>query len=192
MTNISKSIDCIITAAGFSSRMGEWKMAMPYKNTTILDTSINNALKFCERIILVVGFRGDELIEKYQGVPGVTVVQNTCYESGLKSSVVEGIKQVESDYFFITHGDMPFISKDIFESLWQARHSGVVFPGSEKSAGHPVLISAELKTRLIEESQLATMKQVLFNCNTKFLSLPIQEITIDIDTQSDYTKWCKR
>ncbi len=37
------AIDCIITAAGLSSRMGQWKMMLPWEQGTILDTSIKNA-----------------------------------------------------------------------------------------------------------------------------------------------------
>ncbi len=57
------AIDCIITAAGLSSRMGQWKMMLPRQQGTILDTSIKNALQFCSRIILVTGYRGNELHE---------------------------------------------------------------------------------------------------------------------------------
>lgn len=57
------AIDCIITAAGLSSRMGQWKMMLPWEQGTILDTSIKNALQFCSRIILVTGYRGNELHE---------------------------------------------------------------------------------------------------------------------------------
>ncbi|NGD67297.1 NTP transferase domain-containing protein, partial [Serratia marcescens] len=53
------AIDCIITAAGLSSRMGQWKMMLPWQQGTILDTSIKNALQFCSRIILVTGYRGN-------------------------------------------------------------------------------------------------------------------------------------
>ncbi|WP_152906355.1 NTP transferase domain-containing protein, partial [Klebsiella aerogenes] len=35
-----KQVDCIITAAGLSSRMGQWKMMLPWRGTTILDASI--------------------------------------------------------------------------------------------------------------------------------------------------------
>lgn len=59
------AIDCIITAAGLSSRMGQWKMMLPWEQGTILDTSIKNALQFCSRIILVTGYRGNELHERY-------------------------------------------------------------------------------------------------------------------------------
>ncbi len=59
-------LDCVMPAAGLSSRMGDWKLMLPYQQYTILDASIENALSFCRRVILVVGYRGAELIEKYR------------------------------------------------------------------------------------------------------------------------------
>lgn len=189
MTNNSEPIDCIITAAGLSSRMGDWKMMMPYKNTTILDTSINNALTYCQKVILVTGFRSDELFEQYELHPNVLVVENVNYQQGLKSSVIEGMKHVESDYFFITHGDMPLINKNIYHELWLGRHRGVLFPGDTKQSGHPVLISSCLINELSKDPTGSSMKRALLDNKVKYLSLPYKEIFIDIDTQSDYKKW---
>ena len=63
------AIDCIITAAGLSSRMGQWKMMLPWEQGTILDTSIKNALQFCSRIILVTGYRGEPEQYHYYSQP---------------------------------------------------------------------------------------------------------------------------
>ena len=69
------AIDCIITAAGLSSRMGQWKMMLPWEQGTILDTSIKNALQFCSRIILVTGYRGNELHERYANQSNITNIR---------------------------------------------------------------------------------------------------------------------
>lgn len=81
------AIDCIITAAGLSSRMGQWKMMLPWQQGTILDTSIKNALQFCSRIILVTGYRGNELHERYANQSNITIIHNPDYAQGLLTSV---------------------------------------------------------------------------------------------------------
>ena len=50
-------IDCLIPAAGFSSRMGNWKLTLPYKGSTIIESSIANAMNVCDRAIVVTGHR---------------------------------------------------------------------------------------------------------------------------------------
>ncbi|ACR70662.1 hypothetical protein NT01EI_3526 [Edwardsiella ictaluri 93-146] len=84
---IPKAVDGIITAAGLSSRMGQWKMMLPYRGGTLLDASINNALGFCQQIILVVGYRADELLQRYGNHPRIRTVVNPDYHRGLFSSV---------------------------------------------------------------------------------------------------------
>ncbi|MDA6076735.1 NTP transferase domain-containing protein [Edwardsiella anguillarum] len=104
---IPEAVEGIITAAGLSSRMGQWKMMLPYRGGTLLDASINNALGFCQQIILVVGFRADELLQRYGDHPRIRTVVNLDYRSGLFSSVRCGAAAVQSDYCFISHGDIP-------------------------------------------------------------------------------------
>ena len=92
------AIDCIITAAGLSSRMGQWKMMLPWQQGTILDTSIKNALQFCSRIILVTGYRGNELHERYANQSNITIIHNPDYAQGLLTSVKAAVPAVKTEY----------------------------------------------------------------------------------------------
>ncbi|WP_419831933.1 NTP transferase domain-containing protein [Endozoicomonas atrinae] len=118
--DLTKPVDCLITAAGLSSRMGRWKMMLPFSSRdpnresnkeldgseTILDCSIANALCFCQRVILVTGYRGEEIHSRYENHPRIKLVHNPSYSLGLFSSIQTGISHCETDYLFITHGDM--------------------------------------------------------------------------------------
>lgn len=122
-------IDCIMPAAGLSSRMGHWKMMLPYRNHTILDESIENALTFCTRVILVVGYRSEELIDKFKDKKGVEVIVNAHYTNGMFGSIQQGAKEVETEHFFVCHGDMPCINTSIYRDVWALRGEHIVFPG---------------------------------------------------------------
>lgn len=186
-----KHVDCVIPAAGLSSRMGSWKLMLPYQQHTILDASIENALSFCSRVILVVGYRGLELVEKYKDNKRVTLVRNESYTQGMFSSIQQGVKHVESDYFFITHGDMPCIPSTIFQQLWSARGSCTVFPGSAIRPGHPVLIPHRLKNTVIHADMKSSMKAILFSEQVKYLELDVEEIYLDVDTPQAYKYLCE-
>ena len=101
-----------MTAAGLSSRMGEWKMMLPWGSggATLLDTSLSNALRFCHRVLLVTGFRGAELAARYQSVKRIQILHNPDYETGLLSSQHLAAQAVTSEYCFLTHGDVPFLT----------------------------------------------------------------------------------
>lgn len=94
--------------------MGQWKMMLPWQQGTILDTSIKNALQFCSRIILVTGYRGNELHERYANQSNITIIHNPDYAQGLLTSVKAAVPAVQTEHCFLTHGDMPTLTIDIF------------------------------------------------------------------------------
>ena len=181
-------MDCIMPAAGLSSRMGEWKLMLPFNNLTILEASVNNALKFCSRVILIAGYRADDLIEKMSAYPNVKIVVNKDYQRGMLSSIQLGIAQVQSDHFFVAHADMPCISADIYSQLWLARGVGSIFPGNEQHSGHPVLIDSALKQVIVNDVESKTMKAILKKHPMTYLQLPNNEIHFDIDTPEAYAQ----
>lgn len=183
-------LDCVMPAAGLSSRMGNWKMMLPYQQHTILDESIENALQFCSRVILVVGYRGKELLERYQEKQNVKVVVNTNYKQGMFSSIQQGVRHVESEHFFICHGDMPCVYPEIYQKVWLARGLFTVFPGTKDKPGHPVLLPAFIKEDIRQANIEEKMKRLIYRHNVVHLGLEISEIHLDVDTPEAYKKLC--
>lgn len=179
-------VDCIITAAGLSSRMGTWKMMLPWREGTLLDASINNALQFCSRIILVTGFRAQELQARYQHRENVTLVHNPDYENGLVSSVITGARAVSTDYCFITPGDLPCLEGEIYRQLWALRTGGAILPDYHGTPGHPVLIDRASLQQAISRPAIRSMRQALMQGKHQCVALDRPEIIFDIDTPDDF------
>lgn len=180
-------VDCVIPAAGLSSRMGSWKPMLPYCGRTLLDISIEHALVCCSKVIVVAGYRADELVQRYQHQPQILVVVNPDYQQGMLSSIQKGITAVTSSRFFITHADMPCIDPYVFTLLSQMRHGRVLFPGNKQQTGHPVLIDAALIPRILALPITAKMKQVLQTGEEQYLQLDATGgIYHDIDTPEKY------
>ncbi|WP_263079032.1 NTP transferase domain-containing protein [Endozoicomonas sp. Mp262] len=194
-----KPVSCLITAAGLSSRMGQWKMMLPFgpKGRTILDYSIANALKFCHQVILVTGHRSDELQDRYQAQPRLRIVQNPSYRLGLFSSIQTGIRHFQSqdcqgDYLFISHGDMPLISDTVFEKLWNQRQQDTLFPvvnTSGQMAGHPVLIHGSVFHTILTAPVESRMKAVLQSGPHRYIPVADPAIHKDIDTPECYQQY---
>lgn len=196
-TPVPLNIDCIMPAAGLSSRMGVWKLMLPYSieenhESTILEMSVRNALRFCSRVILIAGYRSDELIQKMRIYPNVIIVVNQNYQQGMFSSIKLGIEQVRSEYFFIAHGDMPCINEGIYQQLWQKRAAGSVFPGGEDYSGHPVLLNSALIQTVLKETECASMKSILKRFPRTYLNLSDDNIHFDIDTPEAYQRLCAK
>lgn len=189
----SPAIDCVMPAAGMSSRMGAWKMMLAYRQHTILDESLENALGFCSRVILITGFRSDELHQRYANDNRILVVHNQNYQQGIFSSMQFGAKFVESEHFFISHGDMPCIDASIYRAMWQSCceqrcSKQVIFPGTERKWGHPALIPKSAITNIITASPTATMKPILKEHGIHFLNMTTEAIHFDVDTPEEYNR----
>ncbi|WP_049082613.1 CTP--molybdopterin cytidylyltransferase, partial [Klebsiella michiganensis] len=140
---MSKKMDkqCVMLAAGLSSRMGKWKMMMPWGEGTILDSALASALAFCDRVVLVTGFRGDELAACYRDHPGVEVVFNPQYQDGMFSSIQCGVGHIRASRFFLALGDMPEITPGVYRRLWANADAGsCIIPAYDRGKGHPVLL----------------------------------------------------
>ncbi|WP_232596354.1 NTP transferase domain-containing protein [Photobacterium phosphoreum] len=180
-------VDCVIPAAGLSSRMGTWKPMLAYQGSTLLDVAIEHALLFCSKVIVVAGYRADELVQRYQHQPHIMVVVNPDYQQGMLSSIQKGIEAVTSSRFFITHADMPCIDPQVFRMLLQVDHTRVIFPGNKHQTGHPVLIDAALIPQILALPITAKMKQVLQTGTEHYLQLNATSgIYYDIDTPEKY------
>ena len=185
-------VDCIITAAGLSTRMGQWKMMLPCQDGTILDASIKNAQSFCSHIILVIGFRHQVLAERYSSHQGITIVYNPDYQHGLFSSVQAGAQALIHDYCFITHGDLPFLAPKIFHSLWLQRINGTLLPEYQGTPGHPILVERQTLLRCLSQGEGQTVRQRLLADRYQRITLDYPEIVFDIDTPDDFERLQRR
>lgn len=181
-------VDCIITAAGLSSRMGQWKMMLPWQSGTILDASIKNAQRFASHIILVTGFRHQELAERYSATPGITLVHNENYPQGLFSSVQVGVSVARTEYCFITHGDLPCLSQPIFQTLWAQRFAGALLPHYKGTPGHPILAPRAHLLRCLTQANGVSVRQCLLANHHRCVALDSPEIIFDIDTPDDFIR----
>jgi molybdenum cofactor cytidylyltransferase len=175
--------------------MDVWKMTLPWGETTIAENSVRNALDVCDRVVLVAGFRAEELEELFRNWPRVEVVKNERYEEGMFSSVQMGVRSVGNRSFFLALGDMPGIPGDIYRNLldWDRRlasifsgRSHAVIPKYRGKKGHPLLLSPEVKTRILQTDVSRTLRDVLAEVPTVIVPVDDQGILHDIDTSADY------
>lgn len=181
-------VDCIITAAGLSSRMGQWKMMLPWHNGTILDASIRNAQRFCTRIILVTGYRAPEIEARYHNAPGIELIHNPEFEQGLLSSIRTASRAINSEYCFISHGDLPCLPRAVFSALWSLRGAEAILPHYQGTPGHPILIPRRLLQQALETGTGNSVRKILLAGKHRQVALNNPEIIFDIDTPDDFRR----
>ena len=178
--------DCIMLAAGESSRMGEWKLKLPLEGSTVIECSVGNALTVCSRIILITGYCAGELKKLFGKRDDVTIVYNPGYKKPMFSSIKLGAAAVSTERFFIALGDMPLVDRTVYETLLSFKHSPVVIPKYRGKKGHPLLLTKELAEPICKFDERSTLRDVLAMYPTLAVPVDCRHILVDIDDSQDY------
>lgn len=183
--------ECVVLAAGLSTRMGSWKMMLPWKNGTVLDGTIASALSFCDRVILVTGYRADELRQRYAGHHGVRLCHNPYFTGGMFSSVRCGVAALSGERFFLIPGDMPAVDPQVYSLLWHYPSCGCIQPCHNGGRGHPVLLPAALREIILSAPAESNLRQLIEAYGCESVAVNSQTIHCDLDTPEQYQQLLK-
>ncbi|WP_405270366.1 NTP transferase domain-containing protein [Methanobrevibacter sp.] len=124
------TISTIITAAGKNSRMRKDqlsrnielknKLILPFKDKTVIETTIDNALSAnVDECIVVLGHYANEIMEaifdNYKG--SVKFVINNPVDVGLSVSLYNGLSNIRSDFALCITADQPTVSTETFNRM---------------------------------------------------------------------------
>jgi len=183
---MGNNVEAVILAAGASRRMGEWKMILPFAGKTIIENSVYQALAVCSKVILVAGYRCQELKKLFAAEKRVMVAVNDDYERGMFSSVKLGTGAVSSEWFFIGLGDMPLVKPETYRLLMKYKGTDAVIPKYHGKKGHPLLLSPRVKEAIINYKKESTLREVLADFPNLLIPVAAENILIDIDNLKDY------
>jgi molybdenum cofactor cytidylyltransferase len=192
--------DCIIPAAGASSRMGSWKPLLPWgpasrgSRSCVVEATVGAALEAGCRVILVGGYRGEELAELFAGRAGVEVVRNPGWESGMLGSIQRGMEALASSSFFTIPADMPLVGPAVYRRLFAAlalRESeglspAPLFASFRGEAGHPVFVPASLVSRIASLPPEVKLRPFLLKENPLFVECSDEAVLLDLDDRPTY------
>lgn len=139
------SIGVIILAAGGSTRLGSPKQLLRFDGQTLIRRAANAALESrCDRVVIVIGSRAEEVKRELKGLP-VLIVENTEWQSGMSSSLRAGLSEVINyDAVLIMLCDQPLVTADVLDNLIETHHkTGMPIVASDygSSRGVPALFS---------------------------------------------------
>jgi molybdenum cofactor cytidylyltransferase len=188
-----ESCDCVLLAAGLSSRSSTWKLLLPCGALTLVEASAAAAQPACARLIVVAGYRAGELVRLFQGRPGVEVVVNPLFAQGMLSSVACGAAAVRTPRFFLALADMPLVSPETYRLLLRAPAVEAVIPKYRGKKGHPLLLDRAVGKAAIAASAASatsppgqTLRDLLAGFPTLLLPVEDPHVLHDGDTDRDY------
>lgn len=186
----------IILAAGNSSRLGQPKQLLRYKDTTFLEYIIGEASVIKEAAVIVVTGANHELIEKEIDASKIKIAFNPDWELGMSSSINTGLNKAlqlfpEIEKCILAVCDQPFVSHSIFENLITEYHKtkkGIVASSYAETVGTPVLFAKEYFDELLRLKGQEGAKKIINRFLEDTASIPFEKGNIDIDTEEDYNK----
>jgi molybdenum cofactor cytidylyltransferase len=189
----------LVLAAGYSSRMVDFKPLLKFGAETVLELMISLfSGTGISDIRVVVGYRAHDIkpILEQRNIKWIT---NEKYQDGMMSSVKAGVETIDStrDAFFVIPVDIPLIRRPtILEMVRSFRESGklIAYPSFLRKRGHPPLISTRYRGEILQWEAPGGLGGFLKQKNADAIDVNVtdERILLDMDTPEDYRHLLKR
>lgn len=193
-TDSKRRFCAVIPAAGMSSRMKAFKPLLPFRDSTVIECTVEAVLKAVPTAVVVLGNQADEVetvLRKRFG-DKVTIVRNSDYRTtDMLCSVQLALDALpECDAFFLLPGDMPAVRSNTIEALIQAFDEDhmVIFPTCNGRKGHPPLLHASMIPVIQNYQGDGGLRAVFREVPQMLIELSDKGITADLDTPEDYAE----
>lgn len=177
----------ILLAAGRSSRAGVFKMEVELAGKPLLLWSLEAMAAVCARVIVVAGFAPEKIARLVQDRPGVEVVVNENYASGMLTSVQAGLRLIRAPRFFILPADMPLVTNGVYQKML-ALKAEIVVPLCRGHRGHPVLLDGALIHALLAEPPASSLGRFIASRGYSTVEVDEPGIFTDLDDRDDMKK----
>ena len=188
-------ISAILLAAGESKRMGQAKMLLPWKKSTVLQTVIAAVQAAGVDDILVVTGGAREQVEALVRAPARTIFNPEYARGEMLGSLQAGLaaQNAEARAALIVLGDQPQIEergvRRIIEAYAQTGAS-IIVPSYRMRRGHPWLVARELWAEILQMRAPQTAREFLNRHQNEihYVELDSASILEDLDTPEDYSE----
>lgn len=186
-------VAAVVLAAGFSTRMGEFKPLLTLGKQTALERTVRLFQRAgVAHLQVVIGHRAEELQPLLERL-GVDYLVNEHYQQGMFTSVQSALANLPAsiEAFFLQPVDMPLVRDRTLPQLLQARKQsglGIIHPVFFGKRGHPPLISTGYRQTILESDGEGGLKALLLPYEDDILELEVadEHTVLDMDTPVDY------
>lgn len=185
-------IGAVITAAGMSSRMGEFKPLLYIGSMSIVKRIVATLRQAgVEKIVMVTGYNA-ETLEHHLAGSGIVFLRNPDYEhTHMFDSAKIGLAYLadKCDRILFTPVDIPLFTAATVSTLLDSG-AELACPVFEGQTGHPLLLSDEMAKTILSDSGEGGMQGAITRCGVDMLEIPVEDegILHDADTPQDYKK----
>jgi molybdenum cofactor cytidylyltransferase len=187
-------ISAILLAAGRSRRMGEFKPLLPFGETTVIESCLNNLhTAGVENLVVVVGHRAEDIRAQLKYL-NVSFALNPDPDSQMSTSIACGVELINENAkaLLITLVDHPAVPPEVVARLINEWNQGakLIQPEHNGRGGHPVLIDLVYRQELLALNPHKGLRG-LFDAHreeVRRVSVDSPYVARDMDTWEDYLR----
>ena len=193
--SLISEISILILAAGASKRMGTTKQLLPWKHTTLLGNTVEEALKTSVETVYVVIGANEVEIRKEVKKHHVEILFNVNWDQGLGTTIAFGMNHLlqltkPPEAVLVLLADQPFLNCDYMERMLNSfRRNKITATAYPNGNGVPAIFPKKYFSELIQLKGDKGAKTLLNNSEVNVITPPIDLLT-DIDTMEVYRR-CK-
>ena len=179
----------LVLAAGPSTRLGRPKQLVSYRDSTLVEHAVNQALVYCGAgLVVVTGAHHEEVVTALNGLP-VEAVYNPEWREGMGSSIRTGAIRTNAQCraILLMLCDQPAISRADFSALvdtWVSRPECIAAAEYAGTCGAPAIFPGIFREKLMCLSGDEGAKRIIKNAQcVSAVKMPSAEF--DVDTPDD-------
>lgn len=185
----------VITAAGMSSRMGDFKPMLNIGSISIAQRVVATLRQAgVGKIVMVTGYQALQL-ERHLAGNGIVFLRNEQYETTqMFDSVKIGLSYIQDkcDRVLFTPVDIPLFTAETVRAMMSCE-APLACPVCDGQTGHPILISCGLIDTLLKDSGEDGLRGALSRLSVPMVQVPVNDAGVlhDADTPDDYHELLK-
>lgn len=180
----------VVVAAGMSSRMGDFKPMLSIGSISVAQRVVATLKQAgAARVVVVTGYNAEEL-ERHLASSGVVFLRNENYRTThMFDSALIGLRYLRDKcrQVLFTPVDIPLFTAATVDALLTSG-AELACPVCGGTRGHPILMSANVIGRVLEDSGEGGLSGALSRCGVPMTLVEVDDpgILHDADTPEDY------
>lgn len=200
---VHDDIAIIVLAAGQSSRLGQMKQLISFKEKSLVEWQLEQALKVSSKVYCVLGFNANDIKLRIEHLPIHTII-NHKFSEGMASSIAVGVSMLPrqtSAVMIMLVDQWQLTSTDLINhiSCWQNNNDAIVVAQSieqskdmgRENIGPPVIFPQQYFTELKALAGKKGAKPLLEKHHEKLLKVPLAQAFFDLDTPEQLSNMYK-
>ena len=180
----------VVVAAGMSSRMGDFKPMLSIGSISVAQRVVATLKQAgAARVVVVTGYNAEEL-ERHLASSGVVFLRNENYRTThMFDSALIGLRYLRDKcrQVLFTPVDIPLFTAATVDALLTSG-AELACPVCGGTRGHPILMSANVIDRVLEDAGESGLDGALSRCGVPMTLVEVDDpgILHDADTPEDY------